>query len=182
MQIAKSDVLSISSLIVEKLSAQYELSNNTGICFVYCNYKEPQVTTNYVKAVIKQLSRRMSELPPDLMALYDKHYSNASSPRYTELNNVFLGVSKCFEKVFLVLDALDECTESQRQEIFDIFSHIVSTGNVKLFITSRKEPDIQRAFASFPIIEIQAKKVSPTCVFNSLRIYLLARMLRCEKG
>lgn len=160
-----SNVLTISSLVLEKLSAQYELSSNTGICFVYCNYKEPQETATYIKVLIKQLSRRMNELPAKLETLYDKHYLNASNPGYTELQSVLIGISKCFEKVFLVLDALDECADDQRREIFEVLQSIVSPGktnhgNVKLFVTSRREQDIQRAFKSFPIIEIEAEKVN----------------------
>lgn len=155
----------ISSLVVEKLSAQYELSNNVGISFVYCNYKEPQEAAIYVRLFIKQLSRRMNELPVELEALYDKHYSNASTPGYTELQGVLVQISKHFEKVFLVLDALDECTDDQRRELFEVLHGIVSPGatnpgNINLFITSRKEQDIQRAFQRFPIIEIEARKVN----------------------
>ena len=79
--------------------------------------------------VVKQLSRRMDELPVELETLYDKHYRNASNPGYTELQKVLIRISECFEKVFFVLDALDECSKGQRDEIFEIFSGIVSPDN-----------------------------------------------------
>ena len=118
-----------------------------------------------MKVVIKQLSRRMDELPVELETLYDKHYRNASNPRYQELQKVLIRISECFEKVFFVLDALDECSKGQRDEIFEIFSDIVSPdnatcGNFKIFVTSRKELDIQRAFEKFAVVEIEAKKVN----------------------
>lgn len=107
----------------------------------------------------------MDELPQELETLYDKHYRDVSPPGYTELHDVLARMTKHFDKVFLVLDALDECTEDQRRELLEALSGIVSPensnhGNVKLFITSRREPDIQRAFEYFPVIEIEAKKVN----------------------
>lgn len=150
---------------MEHLSTQHELSSKTGISFVYCNYKESQEASTYMKVVIKQLSRRMDELPVELENLYDKHYRNASNPGYKELQNVLIQISECFEKVFWVLDALDECSKDQRQEIFEVFSGIISPeiatrGNFKIFVTSRKEQDIQRAFERFEVVEVEAKKVN----------------------
>lgn len=150
-----------SSLVVEKLSAKYRLSSDNAISFIYCNYKEPQKSTEYMKAAIKQLARRMSEFPADIEQLYD----NASNPGNTELQNSFIQISSSFKQVFLVLDALDECTEDQKSDLFDIFRSIVapSSGsvrvNIKLFITSREEPDIKRGFENFPLIKIETKKV-----------------------
>lgn len=153
--------LGTGSLVVENLSAQFALSNDTGIVFAYCNYKEPQEAATYLKVFIKQLSRRMSELPVELEKLYDKHHSNASNLGLTELLNTFIAVSGCFHKVFVVLDALDESTEDQKSDLFKALRGIgeADGANTKLFVTSRKEPDIQRAFGGFPVIEIEAKKV-----------------------
>jgi len=150
---------------VEKLSAQYELSNSTGISFVYCNFEDNLEASTYVKVIIKQLCRRMDELPIELEKLYDDHYRNASNPGYTELRDTLMRVSGYFGKVFLVLDALDECTEDQRNELFEVLRGTAiydntAHGNLKIFVTSRKEQDIQRAFKCFPVVEIEAKKVN----------------------
>lgn len=99
----------------------------------------------------------------ELEAFYDNHYLNASKPGCKELQGALIHVLKYFETVFLVLDALDECRD-QRKELLEVLSKIVSPattdrGNVKLFITSRKERDIEFALKTFPRIEIEAKKV-----------------------
>lgn len=49
-----------------------------------------------MRAVIKQLARRMSELPADIEQFYD----NASSPGDTELQNSFIQISRSFKQVF----------------------------------------------------------------------------------
>ena len=121
----------------------------------------------------------MKDLPPKLEDIYKRHRRNDSHPSLDELRRIFLIVAKHFNSVFLVLDALDECTLEQRAELCEFFSDImklsltssltldeagntnVGFGIVKLFVTSRKEPDIERAFRrrSIPKVEIEAQKV-----------------------
>ena len=127
----------------------------------------------------------MQSLPPSLQLLYEKHYRGDSQPRYEELKSTFLAIAQQFDSIFLVLDALDECTPGQRTELCDFFSGIVELsvtstvvtstdhGNVKLFVTSRKEPDIERVFErkSFPTIEILAEKVD-----GDIKVYVQAQI------
>ena len=106
-------------------------------------------------------------MPPKLSKAYEQHYQNHSQPSSQELQNIFLATVQQCTSVFFVLDALDECTLGQRAELCEFFAEIVelSTGTangiVKLFVASRKELDIERAFLrkSFPKIEVQAAKV-----------------------
>lgn len=123
----------------------------------------------------------MESLPPRVHEVCNKHKQNHSQPNLEELQNVLLAIAKHFNSVFLVLDALDECTLEQRTDLCEFFSNIVelsaahqaesdvrtiqppgtSPGVVKLLVTSRKEPDIERVFRqrSFPKVEIEAERV-----------------------
>ena len=191
--------------MVEHLSALYQLSENTGVTFVYCNYKEPRTPATYIRLAMKQLCRRMQCLPPKLREVYEKHYQNDSQPNSEELQSIFLAIARHFNSMFLVLDALDECTPEQRAELCEFFCKIIELsatpnpsqsaqstpvsktenkmGNtqlvktnvcsIKLFVTSRKEPDIERVFRqrSFPKIEIEAKKVD-----DDIAIYVKAQI------
>ncbi|KAF8424851.1 ankyrin repeat-containing domain protein [Tirmania nivea] len=165
----------LASLVVEHLSAQYELSGNIGVTFLYCNYKEPREPVTYIRLALKQLCRRIKNLPAELLELYKKHFKNDSEPSLEELRILFIAVSQHFDCVFLTVDALDECSISQRRDLCDFLKRIVNAstaigaislkagglGTIKLFVTSRKEADIACAFseANFPRIEIEARKV-----------------------
>jgi len=77
-----------------------------------------------------------------------------------------MDIAKYCEVVFFVLDALDECTDDQLRDLLDILHGIImhrntnpNRGVVKFFISSRKVPDISRAFKTFPALEIMARKV-----------------------
>ena len=133
----------------------------------------------------------MKHLPQPLHEAYKKHYRNDSHPSSEELRSIFLAIARQFNSMFLVLDALDECTLDQRVEICKFFSEIVESnlsttptssnrGIVKLFVTSRKEPDIERVFQQqlFPKIEVEAAKVD-----RDIAIYVKAQIeSRLEDG
>ena len=120
----------------------------------------------------------MDDLPPKLLSVYEKNYPNDRQPNLEELKSVFLAAAKCFNRMFLVLDALDECDPDQRVQLCDFFSNVVELSatahnpphksgviqpvcTIKLFVTSRKEPDIERLFEqkSFPTVELEASTV-----------------------
>lgn len=145
--------------------------------FVYCNYNESRSPATYIRLAIKQLCRRMPRLPVALDEVYEKHFRNCSQPSHKELRDAFLAIVQQFNSVFLVLDALDECTLEQRIGLYEFFSGVLVTsagqGIVKLFVTSRRGSDIERAFLqqSFPTIEIEAAKVD-----SDIEIYVKAQI------
>lgn len=146
--------------------------DKSGFCYVYCNYKEPQDTSTYVRALIKQLVRSTDDVHPELTT----YFHNDRKPGYAELQLVLQKLSEQFETLFLVLDALDECSLDQRGEILEVLHGLISLGrshgcHVKLFITSREEPDIKRALTTFPMIAIAAEKVNA-----DIEAYIVYRM------
>ena len=170
--------------MIEHLSELYELSTGTGITFVYCNYMESRTTTTYIRLALKQLCRTMQSLPLELQEVYDKHYKNDSQPKYDELRKIFLAIIQQLGQVFFVVDALDECTPDERKNLCKFLLSITHTGTsqgtVKLFATSRKEPDIELSFRQqvIPTIEIEATKVD-----SDIKIYVKAQTeLRLREG
>lgn len=161
----------VSSLVIEHLS-KHELFDKTGFCFVYCSYKEPQDTSTYLRALIKQLVQSTEDVHPEL----ETYFHNDRKPGYLELQLVLQKLSEQFETLFLVFDALDECSPDQRGEILEVLCGLVSPGrshgcHVKLFITSREEPDIKRALKTFPVIPIAVEKVNA-----DIKAYIISRM------
>ena len=121
----------------------------------------------------------MKHLPSKLYQVYEQHYQNDSQPGLKKLRDVFLATVQQFGSIFLVLDALDECSEAQRADLCDFFAEIIEIstdtnyGLVKLFVASRKEPDIDRAFLrrSFPRIEVKARKVD-----SDIKLYVTSQI------
>lgn len=113
-----------------------------------------------IATFIKQLSRRKEHLPNELEKIFDIYHKDFRKPGFPELEQLFLAVVKGFSQVFVVLDGLDECNLKQRKELLPFIQKAVTrSGIVKLFVTSRKEADIERAFADVTTIQIEATKV-----------------------
>ena len=129
----------------------------------------------------------MQSLPSKLQEVYEQHYRNDSQPKYKELRDLFLAIMQQFGCVYFVVDALDECTPDEREglckfllSITEIASTSTSQETVKVFITSRKESDIERAFQQkgIPTIEIEATKVD-----TDIEVYVRAQIeLRLNSG
>ena len=126
----------------------------------------------------------MQSLPSTLQEVYKQHYKNDCQPKYDELRNIFLTITQQLGHVFFVVDALDECTLEERKNLCEFFLSIINTGTsqgtVKLFVTSRQEPDIEQAFRqkAIPIIKIEAAKVD-----KDIEIYVKAQVkLRLDNG
>ena len=98
--------------------------------------------------------------------MYNTHSRCGSQPGFQELRDAFLTIVKRFDTVYLVVDALDECTLDQRAHLCEFFTKVVeyssgaNHGLVKLFVASRKIIDIERVVQrnSFPQIEVEVGK------------------------
>jgi hypothetical protein len=65
--------------------------------------------------------------------------------------------------MYIIIDGLDECPERDRPEIICLLAEVMKgLPCAKVFVTSRRESDIERAFANSnkPTIQIQAENVA----------------------
>lgn len=154
----------LCSLVLESLTEITARSTGTtGISFAYCNYSLPSSQQNpstFIATFIKQLSRCCPRIPEPLEKLFNTHNKDARNPSHLELRQLFLEVAAAFEKVYVVVDALDEFDPRQRESFLLFLCEIIkfSGGCIKVFITSRKEIDIERAFTDVPTIALESTR------------------------
>lgn len=66
-------------------------------------------------------------------------------------------VCACFKRVYIVIDALDEClVEGDRRTLPGALKQLQENTRVNLIATSRHIPDIKTAFVGQPCLEISA--------------------------
>lgn len=107
---------------------------------------------------VRNLSQSDIELPEEGTA---SHFHAASSAK-----NLFTYVVERFRRVHLSFDAMDECDDRERW-LLPFLCGLVSRYRrhpelgvqMKLFVTSRRQQDIERAFSVVPTIHIVAKNV-----------------------
>lgn len=148
---------------MDKISAQYALDDSTGLAFVYYKYqnRSDQNSKNILSSLIKQLSRKKKVLPDHLKEFYKQYFRQDESPSQMKLQAQLVEVSKSYDQVFIVIDALDEC---QDQDLFlPLITSLLQDSPIKtkIFVTSRREKRILNSFTKLgcPMIQIEAKKV-----------------------
>jgi len=102
-------------------------------------------------------------MPQYLLNFYHTYDRNVRIPSFDVYKENFFCLVKSFDQVFLVIDALDECKQDERDKIMNfIFDTTDNLPRAKVFITSRRETDIASDFARHktPTIQIEARNVT----------------------
>lgn len=149
---------------------------NIGIAYIYCNYKEAgqQSLTNLIGSLVHQLVPRDSILASDLASLYEFHITKNTRPSRDEYAQLLQVAAASFTKVFIIIDALDECVDNDgtRQDLLEELRKLQL--KVCLLVTSRDLPSIQRQLRSAIRLEIQASD-------DDVMRYLSERIANSEK-
>ncbi|KAF2714347.1 ankyrin, partial [Pleomassaria siparia CBS 279.74] len=153
----------LASNVIEDITAKNGLREDTAVCFVYYNYRDMQLKELHqiVAALLKQLCRRRNRIPYNLL----QTKNDALSPALVGTQERFVSLVEDLGQVYVVFDALDECPEQERGDILGFITGIVTARigcHVKVFVTSRNEMDIAKAFEDkhIPTIQIQAENVA----------------------
>jgi hypothetical protein len=118
-----------------------------------------------VNALLKQLCRKKDQIPHNLLQTkYD-----ALSPSLVGTRDRFVTLAEGLSQVYVVFDALDECPEQERRDVLGFITGIVTAQigcQVKVFVTSRREMDIAKAFEDKNVstIQIRAESVAADIV------------------
>jgi hypothetical protein len=150
----------ITSIVVEYLWAEFQNDANIGIAYVYCNYrqKQEQRPVDILESLLKQLVQAQPSMPESVKSLYKRHKDKRTRPSLDEITNVLYSVVANYSRVFIVIDALDECQASngsRRRLLSEIFGLQDKTGT-NLFATSRFLPEIMKEFERSMTLEIRA--------------------------
>lgn len=103
----------MASTVVDHLQKEFE-NQDIGILYLYCNYRRKleQTVLNLLGSLIQQMAQQRAGISPELEALYEKHVDRKSKPDLDEMVAILRSEAARFSKVFIVVDALDECTNS----------------------------------------------------------------------
>ncbi|UKZ53658.1 hypothetical protein TrVGV298_007455 [Trichoderma virens] len=150
----------LTSIVVDHLENTFK-APKIGIAYIYCNYKrqEEQVIEKLLSNLLKQLSRGQHPLPNCVRDMYSEHNYKRTRPSLSKIQKVLHSVVEMFSRVFIVVDALDECQNSNgcRQNLFTELFNLQEKCEVNLFVTSRFIPDIVDRFTTASIsLEIRA--------------------------
>ncbi|MCJ1394865.1 hypothetical protein MMC18_007745 [Xylographa bjoerkii] len=137
-----------------KLSAQHRKELGVGeqlevqrmtVLYLYLNYKETKVQTfsHLIGSLLKQLiqGQELGPLPDSVKELYASSKGELRPGDGDVIGILKSEVEAKFKRVYLVVDALDEFPENDRQDLLNNLRDI-SSERISLLITSRTSDDI----------------------------------------
>ncbi|KAG9230435.1 hypothetical protein BJ875DRAFT_385145, partial [Amylocarpus encephaloides] len=150
----------LTSIVVDYLSASFQRDTGVGIAYLYCNFrrKDEQKAEELLASLLKQLAQGLYLLPESMKHLYDRHKNNRTRPTFNEISSTLQSVGSLYSKIFIVIDALDECQVSdgcRARFLKECFAFQLKS-KANLFITSRSIPEINEHFNSSIRLEIRA--------------------------
>ncbi|KFY32072.1 hypothetical protein V493_00539 [Pseudogymnoascus sp. VKM F-4281 (FW-2241)] len=149
----------IAAIAVDHLWKVFQ-GDNVGIAYIYCNYKrqETQTTKELLAAILKQLVQECPSYGESVTALHKLHIDRRTSPSLDEICTALKSVLSNYSKAYIIIDALDECTDSDgtRSELLTILRSLQAKTDTRLMATSRFVSKIEQLFQGTPMLEIRA--------------------------
>ena len=153
------------SLAVDHLMAKFP-TQGVAIVFAFCRYNEPDARTGafIIASLTRQLAVRNGTVHPKVSDLYHKLTKDKKrrSPSTKELQSLLLLLASTFDRVFLLVDGLDECDKKERAILLSALKDLSNLPQCKarIMVTARSHAqDINLAFQSSTRLEIQAREV-----------------------
>ncbi|KAJ3763637.1 hypothetical protein EV360DRAFT_78191 [Lentinula raphanica] len=128
--------------IVQDLKEYYEKSNVAVFC-IFCDFALAQTQNAHtlLAAILRQLVQAHPVLHPSISSMYNHHSTQMTSPAFSEIITSLAASIGQFDRVFVVVDALDECLDDQTRSRL---VSALSTLPVSLLLTSRPHPSIDQ--------------------------------------
>jgi hypothetical protein len=150
----------LASIVIEELSIRFQNDKSVGIAYIFCNFQRQheQKVEELLASLLKQLTQGRPSLPDNIKSLYVSHQEKRTRPSLNEISRALQSVVTMYSRVFLVIDALDECQvshNSRKTFLSELFS-LQANCETNLFATSRFIPEIAENFRGSPLLEIRA--------------------------
>ncbi|KAF2878542.1 vegetative incompatibility protein HET-E-1 [Massariosphaeria phaeospora] len=172
----------LSSTIVEHLLQHCHDDTSMATAYFYFDFndKQKQDPELMLRSLLCQLLQRSVVIPKDVNALFSSCENGNRPPSLHALLEVAPQAMQQFTHVYIVLDALDECT--QRRNLMDVLKTVAGwqLDNIHLLMTSRKERDIESSLEEY-IEEEDAVCLQRDVVDEDIQRYVQQRLSE-DKG
>jgi hypothetical protein len=147
-----------SSVVIQNVSDFCDSTADMAYAYFFFDGRNSQTGLQrheqLVRSLIWQFFEQAQPMPEAIEDLYDRCSSGVRQPSVESLQSTLLLVLRQFHRVYLIVDALDECTD--RSELLDWIEEIMcwKFGRLHVFATSREDVDIKNGL----------KKLSPVAI------------------
>lgn len=112
--------------------------DRTRIAYMYFDYKnrENQTGEDVIRSLLKQILLPSKLIPRDIESIYEDFDIHHKHPDISIFTRQLLSISAKFSSIYIILDALDECSNETLNEILTFIQQFKNSG-VRVFCTSR---------------------------------------------
>ena len=139
----------LASFAIEKVELICEGTSDHMYAYYYCHYSNGQDEARpFLSWVVSQTCRQLGWVPPQLKRIHDR----GREPTIPELQHILELVLVRLERLFVVIDAVDESTP--RDELVRLLAAMTLDNRfrkVRILATSRQYLDIERFLAGVSI-------------------------------
>lgn len=148
----------IAAIVIDSLETRFQTDNNVGIAYLFCDFKlQDQKPEGLLRSLLRQLVGERS-VPDNVIELFNQYKLKREPPLLKDISKVLSSVISSYSRVFIVVDALDECQTRCRMSFVKEMLSLQTETEVNIFATSRAIPDVVKAFEGRASLEIRASK------------------------
>jgi hypothetical protein len=142
----------LCSTVINDLQQELKYRTNSALAYFYYDFSEEDNKKNIsamLRSLLGQLACQTDSLKPEIDSLYVQCGSGSRSPSEEEVGDTLWKFIENFDRVYVVVDALDESAE--RDEIPAI---LAGSHKLRVLIASRFNDDIKEAIRQYSCVEI----------------------------
>ncbi|KAK4034663.1 hypothetical protein C8A01DRAFT_48998 [Parachaetomium inaequale] len=192
----------LTSIVIDHLRSLFDGNPKVGIAYLYYNFrgKDAQKAEDLISSLLVQLTRGLPCFPAAVECLYAGRKADQTGPLLDELVKTLCSVAELYEeRVFIAVDALDECHESDGSRFLAKLLNLQSSTRSKVNIFATRE-DIQQyleghmdelgpeiidgildaADGMFPLVERFFQALADTITITEMRKVLAQLQKKCD--
>ncbi len=167
----------LSSTIVEDVLRQCLQDTRSAAAYFFFDFNdsEKQLSDRMVRSIVAQIFQQRADMSIALISLFFSSKNRRQPPTTDALLAVLQQMFQECGDIYIIFDALDECTD--KLELLSVIEEIYSwkMGNLHFIVTSRQEKDIQESFDSL-IGKDKQISIQSALVNDDIRAYVQERL------
>jgi hypothetical protein len=148
----------LSASVINELRTRFKDDQDTAVLYIYFKYNVSCDLTRVLISLLHQLIMHTRQLMAETVKLLKRCQEEQRSPLLEEISSIFRTEMKSLSRLFIVIDALDECFPEQVRHALLRDMHFLAgaEASARLFITSRPHPVIENAITGVTRFHIRA--------------------------
>ncbi|OTA01688.1 hypothetical protein A9Z42_0020160 [Trichoderma parareesei] len=150
----------ITATTIDDIYNRFCNDTTVGIAYLYCDYRRQheQTIEQLLSSLVKQLAQRKAPIPNEVSEIYSEYQGQPKTLPFDQVLMLLHSVSKLFSRVFVIVDALDECrADGCRMGFLNEIVKLQAYENTSIFLTARFIPDILNMFEGSAMLEVRAQ-------------------------